>query len=99
MSILDNPLSLLQVLFHIGTLLIVASFRDEGATYRPGVSLLACIIAGSSLAMAFMLLFPAQSACTRPEPGALLQAGLVFFLIATTRGNVARLLPRRKWGA
>jgi hypothetical protein len=97
MAIFDNPLAMLQLLFHLGTLLIVASFKDDDATWRPGVSILASAIAGSSLGMAFMIVFPAWSGCAEPEPWSVLQAGLVFFLIATTRGNVAKLLPRRKW--
>ena len=91
---MDDLLLWLRVAAHLITFAAVAIwYRDPLATFRPGVSLLATVIAGSSLAAAVTL------SLSRTPAGIFDTLLFVAFcaLVLRAGGNVARLLPRRVW--
>lgn len=89
----------LRALLHVAAFLIVASFYDPSARYRPGVSLFAVTLAGSNLALAMQILTSwALLLQTGAQVWSTLYAAVVLIAVAYTRGNVAKLLPRVKWG-
>lgn len=95
---IDAVLLVLRALAHLITFAIVASFHDPEARWRPGVSLLAVLLAGSSAALAAQILTNwAQVIQSGPQLFHTLFAYAVLALIAWTRGNLAKLLPRMKW--
>lgn len=91
---MDDVLMWLRVAAHLITFAAVALwYRDPDATFRPGVSILATVIAGSSLAAAVTL------SLSKIPVGIFDTLLFVAFcaLVLRAGGNVARLLPRRVW--
>lgn len=91
---MGDVLLCLQVVAHLLTFGAVALwYSDPTARYRPGVSILATLIAGSSLASAVFAVMAGRGA------GAFETVLLVALclLVLCARGNVARLLPRQPW--
>lgn len=90
-----------RCLAHFLTFLLVATYKpSEDAAKRLGVSLVACILAGSSLMLLVlgMLTWDWQLTIPLPFSFALLAQTFAFLIvIAIARGNVARLFPRIKW--
>ena len=86
----------LQVAAHLLTFAAVAFFySDPTARYRLGVSLLATLIAGSSLAAGVGALVVDTRAGISDTILFVAFCGLVL----RAGGNVAKLLPRQPWGA
>lgn len=86
----------LQVAAHLLTFAAVAIwYTDPTARYRPGVSILATLIAGASLAGGVGALLSGGSA------GVFATIMLVLFcgLVLRAGGNIAKLLPRQPWSA
>lgn len=87
---------------HFATFCLLFSYRDPDAQRRPMVSLLAISLAAPSIAMCLHILgnwggralTPAQ--LVEHTLIAILSAA-VFVAVALSRGNVAKLLPRRIW--
>lgn len=91
---MDDLLLWLRVAAHVLTFVAVALwYRDPCARFRPGVSLLATVIAGSSLAAAVTL------SLSKTPAGLFDTLLFVAFcaLVLRAGGNVARLLPRKIW--
>lgn len=91
---MGSVLLCLQVAAHLLTFGAVALwYSDPDARYRPGVSILATLIAGSSLAAAVFAVMAGRGAGVFET---LLLVALCL-LVLRARGNVARLLPRQVW--
>ena len=91
---MDDVLLWLRVAAHLVTFAAVTFwYRDPLASFRPCVSMLATVIAGSSLAAAITI------ALSNTPPGIFDTLLFVAFcaLVLRAGGNVARLLPRRVW--
>lgn len=85
----------LRLLAHVLTFLAVGLwYRDPTARYRAGVSILAYVIAASSLALAI------QQAIYPPNGARIFETVLIAafaLLVLRAGGNIALLLPRRPW--
>ena len=94
----DNLLTIVHVMLLLGIFGFVASYRpDDQTRYRPVVSIFAAALAGASLAMVAQIVTQWDDACKASQPWQTLFSACVFFAVAHTRGNVAKLLPRLKW--
>lgn len=86
----------IQTLMHLAITLRLMTYRPgKGATYKPGVSMLAATLAGSSAVSAFIILakwpvFVQETA----EPFTTLFVAVVLVGILKSRGNLAYFLPR-----
>lgn len=90
--------NLIHVLLLLGIVGFVVSYSpDEHTRYRPAISLFAASLAGISLAMVAQIITRWDDACQQPQPIWTIFTACVFFAVAQTRGNVARLFPRIKW--
>ena len=98
----ESVLMLIRATLHLCTFLLIASYKDDGAKYRLGVSVLALGIAAPSLAMAFRIAVNWDHRVLSP-PQVIEQTLMTIFVaaifsaVAVSRGNVATLLPRRVW--
>lgn len=94
----NELLTLAHVAVLLGIVGFVASYQPDGETrYRPAVSLFATCLAGTALASAVQVGFEWHSTCRPPQIWQTLFSACVFFAVARTRGNVAKLFPRLKW--
>ena len=93
---LEQFLQGVRTLTHLATFLTIASYSGSGARWRPAVSVLAACLAGSSLAMATFALTD-RSHALRNGPQWLATLGWlsVLLLVISSRGNVARIIPKR----
>lgn len=92
-----QPLTWVRVLAHLVTFIMVGLYYRPApeARHRYGVSLLASIIAGSSLALAVLSLFVTRAAGYQIFDTSFAIAVAVIAVMAG--GDVARLLPRQPW--
>ena len=79
------------------TFLIIASFKAEGYRWRPGVSLFAWGLGGSSFAFAVLIAtdWP-HNLYMGPQWVPTVYSLCVLCLVARCRGNLANLLPKFK---
>ena len=94
---LVTTLSGVRVLAHLVTFFMIAIYYKppEGSRFRLGVSLLASILAGSTLALALLTIFVARQFGYQIFDTTLAVALAV--LAVRAGGDVARLLPRQPW--
>lgn len=98
MTLINEYLSLANVLLLLGIVGIVGAYRpDEQTRKRRLVSIGAAVFAGTCLASAMYTVTQWGLSCQAPNPWQTLFTGCVFVAVAYTRGNVAKLLPRLKW--
>lgn len=93
----DPILRVVSAVGYFGTFLIIASYHPGDSNWRPGVSLFAALLAGSSFGLAVIVALGLLDQVL----GSLLwglcaQCLCVFALVARCRGNLAKLLPRFK---
>lgn len=89
---LENMIAWLQISAHLLTFGAVALwYCDKHASYRPGVSLLATVLAGPSLGAALWVLMTGKHA----ESLELILITTLAGLVLRAGGNVALLLPPR----
>ncbi len=82
---------------YFGTFLIIASYHPGESSWRPGVSLFAVALAGSSAALTVLVAMGLLQSVIGSLLWALCaQCLCVFGLVARCRGNLAKLLPRFK---
>jgi len=96
----DSILTTARVVVHLGIALVLLSYQPRGARHRYGVSLLAALLAASSLGQGVGLMVGAVE--PRAMGGQWLNLGVfgtLFCLILACRGNVAKILPRCSHGA
>lgn len=107
MDNLESMIIACRGLMNLATFLIVASFYDPTARYRLGASLVAIGIAGFSFGLAVwsaFSLWQPSCACSGPldRVQQVLLLGLFAILLALvvrSKGNIAKLLPRRNWSS
>lgn len=94
---LDSVLLILREIFHLGIAVAIGSYQPHGARQRWGVSILATALATSNAGL-FMALLTGAIAPTLTGPQWLyvIAFGSLFALVLHCRGNVAKLIPRRK---
>lgn len=93
----DAFLLALRAVIYFATFLIIASFQAGDCRWRPGVSLFAVGLAGTSLAFAVSIATDwSRNALSGPQWLPTLYCLCVFALVARCRGNLAKLLPRFK---
>lgn len=86
-----------RAVIYFATFLIIASFRGGDCRWRPGVSLFAVGLAGSSLAFAVLIITDwNRSVYSGPQWLPTIYCLCVFSLVLRCRGNLAKLLPRFK---
>jgi hypothetical protein len=93
----ETILRVVCALGYFGTFIIIASYHPRQSSWRPGVSLFAVGLAGSSAGLAVIV----AMGLLQQVIGSLLwalcaQCLCVFALVARCRGNLAKLLPRFK---
>lgn len=85
---------LLQVLMHIAITARIMFWNYDGGRYRPGVSLLASVMAGSSAAAAGNIIlrwhFIAEQTV---QPFMTIFVAVILALLLKSKGNVAYLMP------
>lgn len=87
----------MRALVYFLTFLIIASFKPNGSRWRPGVSIFAVGLAGSSLAFAVLIATDWQhNRYGGPQWVPTVYCLCVFGLVARCRGNLAKLLPQFK---
>jgi hypothetical protein len=93
----DSLLLAFRAVIYFATFLIIASFRAGDCRWRPGVSLFAVGLAGSSLALSVLIVTDwASSVGNGLQWMPTMYCLCVFALVARCRGNLAKLLPRFK---
>lgn len=96
--ILNTLLTAMHALMLAVIFIIVFSYQPDVETrYRAGVSLLATMLAGGSLASLVHIVTQWGESCPQSPPGQVLLTLVVLIAVVRTRGNVAKLLPRLKW--
>lgn len=96
----DTILLTLRLVFHFGIFLAIASYHPKGSRQRWGVSTLAVIMAASNLGLGTALLTGAvEPRNIGPQWLYVGAFGSLFWLVVLSRGNVARLIPRRRRAA
>jgi len=86
-----------RALVYFLTFLIIASFKADGCRWRPGVSLFAWGLGGSSFAFSVLIAtdWP-HNLFMGPQWIPTVYSLCVFALVARCRGNLANLLPKFK---
>lgn len=79
-------------LLQVVTFLIIASHSGDGLRWKPGVSLLAVVLAGSSAAMGVLTLLGWSNQIPVPQWLISVYALGVFVASVGCRGNLARLI-------
>lgn len=100
---LETVLLAARGVMNLATFLIVASYYERGARYRPVVSFVATGIAGCSLSLAVWTAFDLyQPVCRCSTVMGITQQTLLVSmfaillgLVARCKGNIAKLLPWR----
>jgi peptidoglycan/LPS O-acetylase OafA/YrhL len=96
---LDSFLTVTHAVLLLGIFGFVASYKPDCETrYRPAISIFAATLAGICLALVAQIVTNWEQSCSAPQPLWTLFTALVFVAVAYTRGNVAKLFPRVKWG-
>ncbi|MNQ62185.1 hypothetical protein D3C85_765200 [compost metagenome] len=98
---LESILQASRGVMNLATFLIVASFYDRTARYRPLVSIVATGIAGFSAALATWTAFNLwKPTCICTTPSGTIQEfllvgmfAILLGLVVRSKGNVAKLLP------
>lgn len=94
----NSLLAAVHVVLLLGIFGFIVSYRpDEQTRYRPAVSLFAASLAGSALALVIQIATQMNASCQPPQVWPVLFTACVFVAVASTRGNVAKLLPRIPW--
>lgn len=94
---LDNVLLVLRVIFHFGITVGIGCYQPHGARQRWGVSILATALATSNAGLGVALLTGAIDPNLMGSQWLyVISFGALFALILNCRGNLARLIPRRK---
>ena len=91
----ESLFAAIRLVMHFATFLILARFRAGPDTrYRPGVSLAAVAIAGSSLALVVQILtnWHAANIPGTTQAFATVYASAVLAAVVYSKGNVARLI-------
>lgn len=96
----DSLLTTVRVAIHLGSAIVLLSYHPRGARHRYGVSILASLLAASSLSQGVGLMI----GTIRPDAmgGQWLNLGLfgvLFYLLILCRGNLAKIIPRCSHGA
>lgn len=93
----DGLLLAARAVIYFATFLLIASFKGGDCRWRPGVSLFAVGLAGSSLAFTVQILTSwDQNMYGGPQWLPTVYSICVFSLVLRCRGNLAKLLPRFK---
>lgn len=94
---LEAVLLWVRFAIHVATFLIIFCYNGKGSRQRWGVSFLAICLAGSSVGFACFIAFGViDPALTTPQWLYIVAFGSVLGLVLRSRGNVAKLLPRRQ---
>lgn len=89
---------IIRVIAHLVTFVALAFwYKDPDAQWRPGVSITATVVAGSSFASAFLLWYSSPPILTASMLFETVLVVAFTVLIVMARGNMARLFPRRVW--
>lgn len=84
-----------RVIAHLITFLYIAKWYDGEAEHRTGVSWFAIALAGGSFSAAWLGLLVEQPLL--PQFPLMLLAVALAIAVVRAEGNVAKLLPRRRW--
>lgn len=99
---MENDLGVILALIRSAILLyivwMIGKYHDPSATSRPGVSLVAVAIAGTSSAWAFFSVTQIHvCADASRELWPTLFVAIMAVPVALSRGNVAKFFPRVRW--
>jgi Protein of unknown function (DUF754). len=94
---LDTILMWVRFCIHVATFLIIYCYRPKGARQRWGVSILAIVLAGSSVGFAVFIISGVISPTfAAPQWLHIAGWGAVLGLVAKARGNVAKMVSPRQ---
>lgn len=94
---LDTIFQMLRIISHLGIAVTIGAYQPHGARQRWGVSLTATALATSNAGLGVALMTGAiNPRAFGPQFLYVVAFGSLFLLILNCRGNLAKLIPRRK---
>lgn len=88
----ETAILMARGLLQIATFVILASHSGKGCRWKPGVSLLAVVLAGSSAGLGTITVLGASTYLPLPQWLISVYALALFVIAISCRGNVARLV-------